>query len=336
MRVTQCLCLTVALSLALLDAAPAKKVRRGAQRTRVAEKPLDLAAVNNPAWTTNPSLAMVLRAQILLARAHFSPGEIDGQTGANLTRALSGFQSARKIEGAGELNGKLNEATWTALNEGATAVLIPYTLTPEDVSGPFLPIPEDMLEQAKLPTLGYASLEEKLGEKFHISPELLRKMNPEAKLTEGEAIQVPDIGAVLEGVKADRVVVTKAGVLTAFDKDGNVIAQYPASSGSEHDPLPLGIWKVNGIARNPPFSYNPDLFWDAKPEHTKARIPPGPNNPVGVVWIDLTKEHYGIHGTPVPASVGHSQSHGCIRLTNWDVQELSAIVSRNTPVICEE
>jgi lipoprotein-anchoring transpeptidase ErfK/SrfK len=115
-----------------------------------------------------------------------------------------------------------------------------------------------------------------------------------------------------------------------------VLGQFPASTGSEHDPLPLGEWKVQGIAKNPVFHYNPGLFWDANPAHAKAKIPPGPNNPVGVIWIDLSKEHYGIHGTPEPSKIGKTQSHGCIRLTNWDVTTVSQAVAAGTPVLLQE
>jgi lipoprotein-anchoring transpeptidase ErfK/SrfK len=119
--------------------------------------------------------------------------------------------------------------------------------------------------------------------------------------------------------------------VTAFDETGAVISQYPSTIGSEYDPLPIGEWKITGIAKDPSFHYNPDLFWDAKNDHTKATIAPGPRNPVGAVWIDLSKEHYGIHGTPAPATVGYAESHGCIRLTNWDAMELAGIVMPGTP-----
>ena len=121
-------------------------------------------------------------------------------------------------------------------------------------------------------------------------------------------------------------------VFSALDAAGNVLARYPASVGSEHDPLPIGSWTVTAVARNPSFNYNPDLFWDADPKHAKAKIPPGPNGPVGVVWIDINKPHYGIHGTPEPSTVGHTQSHGCVRLTNWDAKEVGHRVSPGVQV----
>ena len=137
--------------------------------------------------------------------------------------------------------------------------------------------------------------------------------------------------------RAARVVVSKSRrTVTAYGAGGALLAQYPATVGSEHDPLPIGDWKVTGIQHNPVFHYNPDLFWDADPKDQKAKIAAGPNNPVGVVWIGLTKEHYGIHGTPEPGKIGHTESHGCIRLTNWDADELSRMVSKGTPVVMKE
>jgi lipoprotein-anchoring transpeptidase ErfK/SrfK len=137
--------------------------------------------------------------------------------------------------------------------------------------------------------------------------------------------------------KAAKVVVDKSDAsVTPVDAAGKPLARYPATMGSQHDPLPVGQWKVNGVQRNPPFFYNPDLFWDADESHAKAKLAPGPNNPVGTVWIDLNKPHYGIHGTPVPSTVGKTQSHGCIRLTNWDVEELARLVAPGTPAVLQD
>lgn len=306
-------CLLLACVL-VAGAAPRKKAGKKNSRARIAE-------------------TAILDAQIRLARAHFSPGEIDGRPGDNYSRALRGFQQSRSLS----VTGELDPATLGALAEDNAPLMKTYTITDEDAAGPYAEnIPEDLPEQAKLPALSYSSIEEALSERFHISPGLLHRLNPSAKLVAGETLQVPDTGTAPEGVKASKIVIRKDGTLTVFGTNGKVVAQYPCSSGSEHDPLPIGTWKVTGVAKNPPFFYNPALFWDAKPDHTRAKIPAGPNNPVGVVWIDLSKEHYGIHGTPVPGNVGHTQSHGCIRLTNWDAQEVAGMVTRGTPVICEE
>jgi lipoprotein-anchoring transpeptidase ErfK/SrfK len=308
------------------------RTRSKNSRNRAARpQTVDVAAVND-ANVARTERAAILRAQILLDRANFSPGEIDGNSGANFNRAISGFQQARTLP----VTGNLDDATWDALNLDTAPAVVPYRITDADVAGPFVEVPKDMLEQSKLTALGYANAEEALGEHFHLKPSLLRKMNPTAKFDAGEEIQVPNVTTNISGVKAAKVIVSKAGYVQALDANGKVIAQYPSSSGSEHDPLPIGEWKITGVSKNPIFRYNPELFWDASPEHTKAKIAPGPNNPVGVVWIDLTKEHYGIHGTPEPSKVGHTQSHGCIRLTNWDASELAAMVAPGIPAILQE
>jgi len=278
--------------------------------------------------------AAILRAQVLLDRAHFGAGEIDGATGSNFKTALSGYQKAHDIAA----DGALNAATWAALNADASDALTAYTLTEADIAGPYNAIPEDMAAKAKLPSLGFASLEEALGERFHASPALLKKLNPGKDFTRaGEQIVVPNVEGAEPLPKGGKIVVSKAArTLTLYDTSGKVVAQFPSSTGSNHDPLPMGDWKVNGISKNPVFWYNPKLFWDAKPGESKAKIPAGPNNPVGVAWIDLSKEHYGIHGTPVPASIGKTQSHGCIRMTNWDVTTLMSSVGAGTQVVLQD
>ncbi|MEN3336645.1 MAG: hypothetical protein V7647_321 [Acidobacteriota bacterium] len=293
----------------------------------------------------------VLQQQVMLDRAGFSPGVIDGRGGWSTENAFAAFQ---------------RQGTHTVPSEEP---LTRYRITAEDAAGPYVPIPEDMMEKSKLPALGYESLIEALAERFHTTPALLQVLNPGATFAAEQDIQVPNVDPMLLPVapppkdaaalkppatqpapaapqvsapaappKPDVVVsVGKAAkALTVTNADGTVVFFAPVTTGSEHDPLPIGEWKVNGVQRNPTFHYNPELFWDADPSHAKAKIPPGPNNPVGLVWIDISKEHYGIHGTPVPETIGRTESHGCVRLTNWDALHLAGLVKPGTRVVFTE
>jgi lipoprotein-anchoring transpeptidase ErfK/SrfK len=215
-------------------------------------------------------------------------------------------------------------------------------------------------EQAKLEALSYKTLLEALAERYHSTPALLQRLNPGVQFVAGDEITVPNVPPMVipapEPPKPARpepkgtsgrsaepaappkpdVVVTvskSTSALTVTDASGKVVMYAPVTTGSEHDPLPIGEWKVNGVSLNPPFRYNPELFWDADPTHTAAVLKPGPNNPVGVVWIDLSKEHYGIHGTPEPSTIGKSASHGCVRMTNWDALKLAGLVKPGTRVV---
>jgi lipoprotein-anchoring transpeptidase ErfK/SrfK len=290
----------------------------GDQATLATTPPAPSTAVAAP--EPEGELGKALRLQVRLDRAGFSPGEIDGKMGSNVKRALAQWRKAK--------NHADDAAATVALDQDTAPTLVQYTLTEQDVAGPYVKIPEDMMEKAKLDKLGYTSALEALGEKFHASPALLQQLNKGQALdAAGTAIVVPNVETTVLG-RAASVVVDKSDFsLNALDEAGNVLASYPATMGSKHDPLPIGTWKINGVDKDPAFNYNPDLFWDAEKGHAKATIPAGPNNPVGVVWIDLSKEHYGIHGTPEPSTIGKTQSHGCIRLTNWDAAELAGLVA---------
>ena len=298
--------------------------------------------------TAPPPEDMVLAVQVMLDAAGFSPGEIDGKVGANFGRAVAAYQQSRGLDASGNVD----DATFERLRKDfrGQAPTISYTITDADITGRFQPdIPKDLVAQSKLPSLDYRNALEAIAEKFHASPALLEWLNPGQTITQaGTQITVPNVmpaeplpptqGKAAAAANAEptgaRIVVTKkTSALTVEDADGRVLFFAPVTTGSEHDPLPIGNWKVTGVQQMPAFHYNPDLFWDASPAHSKATIPPGPNNPVGVAWIDLSKPHYGIHGTPEPSQIGHVQSHGCVRMTNWDVRRVLEWAKPGTLVV---
>lgn len=294
----------------------------------------------------------VMQLQVVLDRLGFSPGVIDGKMGMSTELALKGFQEANNLQVTGKFDNATKQALAPRMNIAATRMV---TLPAEFVSGPFTQIPDDAEQQAKLDRMGYKDVMEKLGERFHTTPDTLRDLNgPQTQIAGGSQIRVPNVGndrvaksgdeqwaqtlrtlgVSSEQPKATKVVVDKSDKsLKAFGADGKLLAQFQATMGSTRDPLPLGDWKVLGVAKNTPFNYNPELFWDVSDSKKKVTLPPGPNGPVGVVWIDLSKEHYGIHGTPAPETIGRAESHGCVRLTNWDAARLAQMVSSGTEVL---
>jgi len=300
----------------------------------------------------------VLQVQVILDHLGFAPGVLDGKKGQSLVAALKGFQEARGLP----RTGLIDQATSAALDRyrGWRAVRT-LRLSADSLAGPFVnPLPKKPEDQAKLAALGYASVMEKLAEMFHTTPAVLLALNGRGTpLEPGAPVVFPNALPTSRGYDAKlpadwrktlndlnvdavqpqgaKVVVDKSDqVLRVLDADDHLVAQFSATMGSEHDPLPIGRWKIQGFSYNPKFHYNPDLFWDAKTGAKAATLPPGPNGPVGVIWIDLSKPHYGIHGTPEPSTIGRAESHGCIRLTNWDAARLSLMIKPGTPAVFQE
>jgi lipoprotein-anchoring transpeptidase ErfK/SrfK len=275
----------------------------------------------------------VVRAQILLDRASFSPGEIDRVYGDSFGIAVKGYRENHGLKPTGTIDAEM----WRLLDRDARPLLLTYTITQADEKGPFQPIPADTQEKAKMKWLGFETPEEELGERFHSSPKLLAELNPGKKLdTAGERISVPNVRHSAVRLALRLVVSESKRTVIAYGAGDKELARYPATIGGTHDPLPIGHWIITGVVHNPWFNYDPERFWNADPMKAKAILPPGPNNPAGVAWLGISKENYGIHGTPDPAMIRHTESAGCIRLTNWDVEELSRMIRRGTPIVLEE
>jgi len=291
----------------------------------------------------------VLEAEVLLDRAAFSPGAIDGRDGENFANALHAFQQANALP-----VGKLDQQTLALLQQQSNApALAQYTIQPDDVKGPFAPqIPQDFEKMAALEQLAYQSPRELLAEKFHMSEQLLAALNPSADFSQvGTAITIADVAPMPENPKlaarggqgsgssiengstAGRIVVDKPHhAVLVYSPDNRLIAFYPASIGSAEKPAPSGSFAVRSVAYDPTYTYNPAYGFKEQKTERKVTVRAGPNNPVGTVWIGLSAPGYGIHGTPDPDKVGKTQSHGCVRLTNWDALALAGMVKRGTPV----
>jgi lipoprotein-anchoring transpeptidase ErfK/SrfK len=334
---------------ALTPGEPAEAQSKGDPAAKAAEQP-GLAKAAEAAKEKFDG--QVFHAQVLLDRAGFSPGVIDGMSGMSFEAALKGFQTARGLP----TTGQLDNPTRQALLQDRAPSSRRLRIDESDAQGPFTPIPKQPEEQAKMERLAYRNLLEKIAEKFHTTPATIIALNsPDTALRAGSVLRLPnvlppsrDYGKVKPDVaqllsdlnvspqqpKGEKIVVSKSEKLVrVFDGNDRLIAQFPATLGSDKDPLPIGNWKVNSVAFNPPFKYQPQLFWDVDNSKEEQLLPPGPNGPVGVVWIDLSKEHLGIHGTNAPETIKRAESHGCVRLTNWDAARLTQMIGDGIPVV---
>ena len=316
----------IALAIALFALAAAPALAAGMDAAAIASAEPSKRTLSREKLT-----AAGVRLEVLLDRAHFSPGEIDGKFGENAKKALRAFAEARQLPSSDEVTGDV----WKALQADDRPLMTTYTITDKDVAGPFLhKLPSKMEEMKDIPHLSYTSPREELAEKFHMSEQLLAALNPGRHFDRaGETIAVVDTREGAPPAKADRVEIDKVRqTVKLFDKSNALIGFYPASVGSEEKPSPSGTFKVTEIDPNPTYRYNPAYHFKGVHSRKPFKIRPGPNNPVGTMWINLSADGYGIHGTPSPQNISKGQSHGCVRLTNWDAERVAASVTKGTPV----
>ena len=293
-----------------------------------------LDGLNNAQWYENigkGQFPVYARAHVMLNNAHASPGAIDGTSGMNTLKAVASFQQINGLKPTGELT----QETWDALvaKQGNKPAYIEYTITDADLKGPYAAsIPHDYALQAKMKGLYYTRVTEMLGEKFHMDEDFLKKLNPKATFKKaGEKIIVTNIRNELpENI---HLIVAHKGAkqLYLFNAQNQMVGSFPATIGSSDTPSPKGTYKVTGVAPNPWYSYSPSNFIQGK-NLKPLSLPPGPNAPVGNIWIGLSKKSFGIHGTPNPSAISKTASHGCIRLTNWDANDLGKKVKSGVTV----
>ncbi|KQT54025.1 MULTISPECIES: L,D-transpeptidase family protein [unclassified Aureimonas] len=268
--------------------------------------------------------------QVLLDRAGISPGVIDGRMGSNVDKAVAAYEEKFGLR----IDATDSQALAEQLDETGGPAVVSYTITDKDLVGPYLAsIPEDYAEKAKLPAMSYTRVTEMLGERFHMDEDYLKTINPGADFNRpGTIIKVMAVG---ENVKEPvaRIIADKGREqVRAYDAAGRLVAAYPSTIGSSDTPSPSGTVEVSRIAFDPNYTYNPKINFTQGQNKSILTIPPGPNGPVGTIWIALSKPTYGIHGTPEPSKIGKTNSHGCVRLANFDAQELAKLVKPGVTV----
>ena len=290
--------------------------------------------LNKAEWSDNLEkgyLPVYAKLQVLLSRHYSSSGAIDGILGLNTVKAISAFQIMKGLSG----DGVLDANTWRLLNEVTTQpTFIKYTITTQDLKVPYAQsIPVDYAEQSRMKGLYYTRVTEMLGEKFHMDELFLQKINSGANFNKvGEKIIVANVINVLPNNVQSIIAHKGSKQLYLLNRQNKIIASFPATIGSEDNPSPTGTHAIGSIVFNPHYSYNPKNFIQGK-NLKPLSLPPGPNNPVGNIWIGLSRPSFGIHGTPNPALISKTASHGCIRLTNWDANNLAKVLHKGLTVI---
>ena len=328
-------CAALLLPFAVHAAEPEKPAADKPAEEKFTAEQINAATFDGAEIKADARSALAIKVQVLLDGQDFSPGVIDGYFGDNVTKALAAYEETHGLQA----DGKLDKETWAKLTADTAPVFATYTITDEDLKGPFVAeIPADYAEMAKLKHLSFTGAGEMLAERFHMDIKLMTLLNPDANCGKaGTQILVASLRQRPETGMAAKVTVSRGTAsLKALGADGKLLAFFPVTVGSDALPSPTGTHKVKVVVHNPDYSYRPDVNFKQGENSKNMQIPPGPNGPVGTVWIGLDKPTYGIHGTAEPSPIGKHFSHGCARLTNWDAETLARMVETGVTVAFED